>query len=464
MAFVDKFSGSMDLPPTHFMPWHLGVHTESPLFFSRVIKDGAGLQSGFQPRLQGGVPLAGMPLFVGDTGEILLTCKEEIDYALAWFNARRGQWGVFRHRNWMDFKCTQSAESYCYDADLKTQGVTYPFTGDGVEVKFQLLKAYQNPIDSPTYRLIAAVEAGSFSVYLNGVIQPSGWTLDYDTGIVTFTTPVPTGVSITHRCMFDLWVRFKVDAINIEPIGLGQAKIANLEITEVASGQARIQAPLPVLSNELIFNGLDGHVVLKNGPILAALPEWTIRMGLRIDPWTLAQAVLYSEDGVLGTYLAVYYQSNTIGIYTFASMGVDQATSVPLPLDGQYHDIVVTYKENSPTVRTFKVYLGGALLATSNPSFVVNSAIILSQLGRKNNDGGSYLKGSIAALQLFSRELSAVEIAANPCSIVQPAAGLIAGYAFGEGSGGVANSIPLPSTPGLLMQGVTWGNQYTCSP
>jgi hypothetical protein len=68
MSFSQLFNSSVpEVPPSHFMPWHVGVRAESPLFFSRTISDGAGLRQGFQPRIRGGrSPLPGMPLFNGD--------------------------------------------------------------------------------------------------------------------------------------------------------------------------------------------------------------------------------------------------------------------------------------------------------------------------------------------------------------------------------------------------------------
>jgi uncharacterized protein (TIGR02217 family) len=461
MAFVDKFSGSLDLPPTHFMPWHLGVHTESPLFFSRVIKDGAGLQRGFQPRIQGGVPLPGMPLFTGDTGEIVLTCKEEIDYALAWFNARRGKWGIFRHRNWMDFKCTETPKAYCYDQDLTTQGLTYPFVGDGVNRSFQLLKAYQNPLSTPTYRLIAAVENDSFSVYLAGVLQSSGWTLDYDTGIITFAAPVASGVAITHRCMFDLWVRFNVDTINIEPIGLDQAKIANLVVIETASNLGRAAAP-PVLSRELLFNGFSASATLKAGPILAALPEWTIRSGFKIDPATTSQTVLYSEDGILGTYFTVFYEGNEIGFFNRFAAGQNQVFMTPFTLDNESHEIILSYKTISPTNRRITIYLEGNQVATGSLPLGQDTAIITSQIGRKSNGSGSFLNGSIANLYFYNKELTAVEVAQEHCSTSRSNPNIIAGWHFQEGAGNSTASFTTPVIRASLLGGVQWGNQYSC--
>jgi uncharacterized protein (TIGR02217 family) len=234
MAFRDYFDGSIDLPPTHFMPWHIGVRTESPVFFSRIINDGAGLGRGFQPKIAGKVPLPGMPLFTGDTGDLLLTCAEEIEYALAWFNARRGKWGIFRHRNWMDFKCSSSPKGYCFDKTLTTQGVVYPLVADGTATAFQLLKAYQNPIAPSAYKEIWAVEADSFTPYINGTAA-TGWTLDYDKGVLTFATAPASGQVITHDCIFDLWVRFDVDAMSIEALEIDRsAKVASLTVVEVA--------------------------------------------------------------------------------------------------------------------------------------------------------------------------------------------------------------------------------------
>jgi uncharacterized protein (TIGR02217 family) len=55
-------------------------------------------------------------------------------------------------------------------------------------------------------------------VYLNGIEQGSGWSVDTTTGLVTFGLPPAAGVEVTADFAFDVPVRFDTDhmAVTIE--------------------------------------------------------------------------------------------------------------------------------------------------------------------------------------------------------------------------------------------------------
>ncbi len=59
-------------------------------------------------------------------------------------------------------------------------------------------------------------------VYLDGVEQLSGWSVDATTGIVTFTTAPAAGAAITADFELDVPVRFDTDhmAVTIETFRL----------------------------------------------------------------------------------------------------------------------------------------------------------------------------------------------------------------------------------------------------
>lgn len=78
--------------------------------------------------------------------------------------------------------------------------------GDGVTTTFQLIRSYgvhgfYEPIYAP--REVEGVNLD------DGFLGPDAWTVDYDTGLVTFTDPPGAGVVIRvdmsyyHRCRFD---------------------------------------------------------------------------------------------------------------------------------------------------------------------------------------------------------------------------------------------------------------------
>jgi uncharacterized protein (TIGR02217 family) len=59
---------------------------------------------------------------------------------------------------------------------------------------------------------------GTAKIYLDGVEQLAGWSVDTTTGLVTFSAPPAVGVEVTADFEFDVPVRFDTDhmAVTIE--------------------------------------------------------------------------------------------------------------------------------------------------------------------------------------------------------------------------------------------------------
>ena len=95
--------------------------------------------------------------------------QAQIDELIAFFRARRGKAYGFRFKDWTDYKATGQLLG----------------TGDDVQTQFQLVKHY--PSGSVIeVRTITKPVAGTVKVYLDGVEQLSGWSVDTTTGLVTF--------------------------------------------------------------------------------------------------------------------------------------------------------------------------------------------------------------------------------------------------------------------------------------
>ena len=60
-------------------------------------------------------------------------------------------------------------------------------------------------------RTITKPVAGTVKVYLDGIEQASGWSVDTTTGLVTFGTAPASGVEVTADFDFDVPVRFDTD-------------------------------------------------------------------------------------------------------------------------------------------------------------------------------------------------------------------------------------------------------------
>lgn len=122
----------------------------------------------------------------------------QLDDLIAFFRARRGKAHGFRFKDWTD-----------YQAAGQNLG-----TGNGVLTQFQLVKKYTSGAVTEVRTITKPVNNGTFKVYLNGVLQSSGFTLDYTTGIITFTVAPGNTVIVTADFEFDVPVRFDTDYLD----------------------------------------------------------------------------------------------------------------------------------------------------------------------------------------------------------------------------------------------------------
>ena len=132
---------------------------------------------------------------------------DDLAAVVAFFEARNGRLHGFRFKDWADFKsCLPSGTPSPSDQAIGT--------GDGTTTQFQLVKRYSSGAQSWT-RSIAKPVAGTVTIALNGAAQPSGWTIDTTTGLVTFAAPPAGGVTVTAGFAFDVPVRFDSDALDV---------------------------------------------------------------------------------------------------------------------------------------------------------------------------------------------------------------------------------------------------------
>ena len=132
--------------------------------------------------------------------------REIIDFYIA----REGMAHGWRFKNWLDYQIgdyTDAANSY--------QAIGL---GDDSTTQFQVYKRYTS--GSTTYdKTIRKLVSGTVKVLLDGAVQGSGYTVDVNTGLITFSVaPASTGgtgaggaVEVGVACEFDFPVRFDTD-------------------------------------------------------------------------------------------------------------------------------------------------------------------------------------------------------------------------------------------------------------
>jgi uncharacterized protein (TIGR02217 family) len=155
----------------------------------------------------------------------------EIQDAIAFFMAREGRTHSFRFKDWADY----FAGMEWSQANGLTHGPA-PYeiigTGDGIEDTFQLTKAYSSGAQTVS-RDITKPVSGSVKIWLDEVEQVSGWTLNYLTGILTFTSPPAGSVVVAWSGEFDVPVRFDSDEL---PMSLGAIDVGewpSIQLIEV---------------------------------------------------------------------------------------------------------------------------------------------------------------------------------------------------------------------------------------
>lgn len=122
----------------------------------------------------------------------------QLDELIAFFRARQGRAIGFRFKDWTD-----------YQAAGQNLG-----SGTGALTTFQLVKKYTSGTTTITRPISKPVNNGSLKIYLNAVLQGSGYSVNYTTGIVTFTVAPGAGVVVTADFEFDVPVRFDTDHLD----------------------------------------------------------------------------------------------------------------------------------------------------------------------------------------------------------------------------------------------------------
>ncbi|GGD09109.1 DUF2460 domain-containing protein [Aquisalinus flavus] len=152
----------------------------------------------------------------------------EIEQVIAFFEARHGRLHAFRWRDPFDWKsCSIAATPQAHDQPIGT--------GDGEVTQFRLSKTYASGGHSHV-RAITKPVAGTVLVAVNGVLlDPTDYSVDISTGLVTFATAPADDVALTAGFEFDIAVRFDSDTLSISLAALKAGDIPDIPVIEVLS-------------------------------------------------------------------------------------------------------------------------------------------------------------------------------------------------------------------------------------
>lgn len=140
---------------------------------------------------------------------------EDMDIVRAFFYECRARAVGFRYKDWADYRMTDAVIG----------------TGDAITTVFKLVKTYGST-NAYTRRIFKPV-SGTVVVYVDGVEQSSGVTIDYTIGKVTFDTPPGDGLDVTATCEFDVPVRFDIDEMNAAFEGYQSENWQSIPLVEI---------------------------------------------------------------------------------------------------------------------------------------------------------------------------------------------------------------------------------------
>jgi uncharacterized protein (TIGR02217 family) len=134
----------------------------------------------------------------------------DVEAVRDFFQAMRGRLHGFRFKDWNDFTSAADGTS-AHTKDDQTIGV-----GDAAETAFPLVKNYATGTET-LVRTISKPVSGGILVALDGALQtdPTHYSYDSTTGVVTFVSPPGGAVVITAGYEFDVPCRFDIDTLQV---------------------------------------------------------------------------------------------------------------------------------------------------------------------------------------------------------------------------------------------------------
>jgi uncharacterized protein (TIGR02217 family) len=144
--------------------------------------------------------------------------EEQWQALIAFFRARRGKAIGFRFKDWSDYK-----------AQNQQIGI-----GDGETAEFQLVKNYTSGNTIITREIKKPVD-GTVKVHKSGNLRgaTADYSVDYTTGIISFTEAPEARVIITADFEFDVPVRFDTDELQLSMDNFNSGSWSSIPLIEV---------------------------------------------------------------------------------------------------------------------------------------------------------------------------------------------------------------------------------------
>ena len=200
--------------------------------------------------------------------------NQELQQFIAFHEARKGTYQGFRFKDWSDYQFNQ-----VITLNTNKQAQLFKtYTVESLSVKRPLIK----------------IVTGTVSVFVNNILVTEGWTLNYNTGVITFNE-IPAG-TIQVSGEFDVPVRFESDKIDLRfeayESGTGD-KIFNwesLSLSEVRINPNLLLSfdPISQNLNHLINLGYD-YGTIGGNKFATRIERMVSGHELRTSEWTASR-------------------------------------------------------------------------------------------------------------------------------------------------------------------------------
>lgn len=156
-----------------------------------------------------------------------LRSLDDVGMLIAFFEARAGQLHGFRWKDWSDYKSCQASQSVSALDQLIG-------TGDGATTVFRLQKTYVSGVESYVRPILKPV-VGSVMIAVSDdqKIESLEFTVNYQTGEISFLIAPEVGTRITAGFEFDVPVRFDTDGIQTSVASFQAGDVPTVPVVEI---------------------------------------------------------------------------------------------------------------------------------------------------------------------------------------------------------------------------------------
>ncbi|MEL6915573.1 MAG: DUF2460 domain-containing protein [Pseudomonadota bacterium] len=158
---------------------------------------------------------------------VAMRSLDDVEELIAFFEARGGQLNGFRWKDWSDYRSVASDRQVAFDDQVIGEG-------DGVATDYQLVKVYRSGQELYA-RPIRKPVAGTVRIGVGDVekLDTIDYTVDPNTGIVSFLEAPDEGAEVTAGYEFDVPVRFDTPSIQTSVAAFRAGDAPSVPVVEI---------------------------------------------------------------------------------------------------------------------------------------------------------------------------------------------------------------------------------------